>query len=341
MSNLLQGLQDAGTAVVLLTANHLDLQNRRKECDVKIDFSSAMRAIMLQRSAHSPQKSYVSEAITEVARQLGGPTSTQVAYDAFITLVYHRTLVSMVVQLSWRVMHPVIIPINNPAAKYEQIVATAKSLCIATELCHISRERICLAIPATWDGIEAARELKARFGIRSCMRFVYTTTQAVACGVAGLEWIAPPVSAIKKWHDLHDDSPFYDSEQLECHPGIIFVKRMAEIFHTRKFNTRIMPEGIETGVEATALAGISHICLPTSLVEVLEATSGTVNNELDQVRVMSLARIYSPDFYANRENFELAMRQEELTEQGNLLQELLQQSVRDDMGLRADRKSVV
>ncbi|CAG7846286.1 Phosphatidylinositol 4-kinase stt4 Short=PI4-kinase; Short=PtdIns-4-kinase [Serendipita indica DSM 11827] len=296
---------------------------------------NAMRAIMLQRSAHSPQKSYVSEAITEVARQLGGPTSTQVAYDAFITLVYHRTLVSMVVQLSWRVMHPVIIPINNPAAKYEQIVATAKSLCIATELCHISRERICLAIPATWDGIEAARELKARFGIRSCMRFVYTTTQAVACGVAGLEWIAPPVSAIKKWHDLHDDSPFYDSEQLECHPGIIFVKRMAEIFHTRKFNTRIMPEGIETGVEATALAGISHICLPTSLVEVLEATSGTVNNELDQVRVMSLARIYSPDFYANRENFELAMRQEELTEQGNLLQELLQQSVRDDMGLRA------
>ena len=95
-----------------------------------------------------------------------------------------------------------------------------------------------------------------------------------------------------------------------------------------------MPEGIESREEATALAGISHISLPTSLVELLEATSGTVNNELDQIRVMSLARIYTPDFYAKRENFELAMRQEEITERGSLVQELLQQSMREDTALR-------
>ena len=60
-------------------------------------------------------------------------------------------------------------------------------------------DRVLIKIAATWEGIEAARQLEQR-GIHTNLTLLFSFAQAVACGQAKVQLISPFVGRIYDWY---------------------------------------------------------------------------------------------------------------------------------------------
>jgi transaldolase len=63
----------------------------------------------------------------------------------------------------------------------------------------ISKDRILIKIASTWEGIQAAKELEAKYGIHCNLTLLFSFVQAVACAEAGVTLISPFVGRILDW----------------------------------------------------------------------------------------------------------------------------------------------
>ncbi|KAG8803820.1 phosphatidylinositol-4- kinase [Serendipita sp. 398] len=329
MSSLYRSLRAASTSVILTTAHYpgttFSPSSPDNKTNVIIDLRSEIAQVVLTLQSaidalqqHPLERASVDDAIMELARVMDNTPGVAWTQSAGIGSICDEILISLLVQLSWRVEGRVAIPLNlTPMDPFStaNLVQRAENMAFLAELRGVAKGRILMSIPATWEGIEAAKELRKQ-EIECNMTMVVSTAQAIACAQNGLARISPPISAIKKWHDQHNDSPFYDPESPACHPGIIFVKRMVDIFNTRNYTTAITPEDFETVEEATALAGIHYLCLSPRILEQLDATEGLVVNALDQTRGISLERDQNSlplhsHTYNTKASFELAIGKED------------------------------
>ena len=63
----------------------------------------------------------------------------------------------------------------------------------------VSIDRVLIKIAATWEGIEAARQLEQR-GVHTNLTLLFSFAQAVACGQAKVQLISPFVGRIYDWY---------------------------------------------------------------------------------------------------------------------------------------------
>ena len=63
----------------------------------------------------------------------------------------------------------------------EATIAKAKKIIALYEAEGISKDRILIKIASTWEGIQAARELEANYGIHTNLTLLFSFAQAVAC----------------------------------------------------------------------------------------------------------------------------------------------------------------
>ncbi|KAI6173867.1 Transaldolase [Aphelenchoides besseyi] len=82
----------------------------------------------------------------------------------------------------------------------EGSVSKALALIRLYEEESIDKERILIQLAATWEGIEAARELESKHGIHCNMTLVFNYEQAIACAQANVTLISPFVGPIFDWH---------------------------------------------------------------------------------------------------------------------------------------------
>lgn len=285
----------------------------------------AINPISAQIALRHPEHSTaIEDALTEVKARLKG---APIALSAMASLVEDQTLVGMAVQITWRVLRGKLALYICPSVAYnvEGTLTKARNLVYAAEHSHIAKSRLYISIPATWHGIEAAKRLQNQHGIECDMTMVVCTAQAIACAQAGVARISCPIAAIERWHAHHDDNPFYDADDIKSHRGIIFVKRMAEIFRLHSYKTQIVPYDFQRLEEVVALAGLPMICLPMRMIRDLESQTGTAINTLDQVRGIYLPRDQNsmpahqrpapgvtPNEYSDRETFEQALAVEQI-----------------------------
>jgi len=155
------------------------------------------------------------------------------------------------------------------------------------EEASIPKERILIKIASTWEGIEAAKELKEE-GIQCNLTLLFSFAQAVACGAAGVKLISPFVGRIRDWYMKHDGVEGYTGPE---DPG---VKSVTEIYNYYKkfgYETIVMGASFRNKEEILELAGCDRLTIAPNWLKALEESKSTVNIKLSQKSAASCTDI--------------------------------------------------
>ena len=140
----------------------------------------------------------------------------------------------------------------------------------------IPRERILIKLASTWEGIEAARRLKAS-GIRCNLTLLFSFAQAVACAQAGVQLISPFVGRILDWHKKATGTAAYAPAE---DPGVQSVTRIYNYYKKFGHATEVMGASFRNKDEILELAGCDLLTISPTLLEELQAAPGNVTRKL-------------------------------------------------------------
>lgn len=166
-------------------------------------------------------------------------------------------------------------------------VAKAKQLIAMYEALGIDRERILIKIASTWEGIQAARQLKAD-NIRCNMTLLFGFGQAVACAEAGVFLISPFVGRILDWYKKAEGREHYPADE---DPGVKSVRRIYAYYKRYGYATHVMGASFRSAEQIKALAGCDLLTIgPKFLAELQQDTA-----ELPQILSPESASQWSQD----------------------------------------------
>ncbi len=135
----------------------------------------------------------------------------------------------------------------------------------------VGHERVLIKVAATWEGVEAARQLQ-RDGIDCNLTLIFNRSQALACSEAGAFLISPFVGRILDWHVARGDVP----TTIDADPGVLFVRGVYDEFKRRGSATVVMGASFRSTAQIEALAGCDRLTIAPELMEKLDAETGTL-----------------------------------------------------------------
>jgi transaldolase len=139
----------------------------------------------------------------------------------------------------------------------------------------IDRERIFIKIAATWEGIQAARQLEEE-GISTNLTLIFSLIQAAACAEANVQLISPFVGRILDWHQQHFGILF----DVEADPGVLSVRRIFNYYRRYGYKTRIMGASFRNTGEILALAGCDLLTIDPKFLAELQKSHVKVDRKL-------------------------------------------------------------
>jgi transaldolase len=140
----------------------------------------------------------------------------------------------------------------------------------------VDTSRILIKIAATWEGIQAARQLE-REGIKCNLTLLFGFNQAVACADAGVFLISPFVGRILDWYKAKTGQEY----TAETDPGVLSVKRIYRYYKANAYQTVVMGASFRNIGEIEALAGCDRLTISPALLEQLQADQGELPRQLD------------------------------------------------------------
>jgi transaldolase len=152
----------------------------------------------------------------------------------------------------------------------------ARALIALYEKAGVARERVLVKIASTWEGIQAAAELKKE-RIRCNMTLLFSFAQAVACAQAGVQLISPFVGRILDWHKKNGEKSEYAPAE---DPGVLSVTRIYDYYKRHDHATEIMGASFRNTGEILELAGCDLLTISPALLEELQESSGPVPRKL-------------------------------------------------------------
>ena len=136
-------------------------------------------------------------------------------------------------------------------------------------------ERVLIKIAATWEGIEAARQLEAQ-GIRTNLTLLFAFCQAVACGNAGVQLISPFVGRIYDWYKKQAGASCDEQAMAGVNdPGVESVRRIYQYFKLHGISTEIMGASFRNTGQIMALSGCDLLTISPDLLAQLAAAEAT------------------------------------------------------------------
>ena len=160
----------------------------------------------------------------------------------------------------------------------EAMVKTARSIIEDYAERGVAPEKVLIKVAATWEGVEAARQLQAE-GIDCNLTLIFNPTQAIACAEAGAFLISPFVGRILDWYKAHGQVP----ATIDDDPGVRFVRGVYAEFKRRGAATVVMGASFRSTGQVLALAGCDRLTISPDLLEQLDASTGTVERKLAPV----------------------------------------------------------
>ncbi|MCG2634967.1 MAG: transaldolase [Gammaproteobacteria bacterium] len=167
---------------------------------------------------------------------------------------------------------------------------TAESLTRARRLIDlyqargVERERVLIKLAATWEGIEAARQLEQE-GIHCNLTLLFGFGQAVACAEAGVTLVSPFVGRILDWYKQAEGVESYPPE---ADPGVRSVSRIYNYFKKFNYPTQIMGASFRNTGEILALAGCDLLTIAPKFLDALAAAEGPVPRQLSAAAAEAL-----------------------------------------------------
>ncbi|WP_369976807.1 transaldolase [Xanthomonas bundabergensis] len=139
----------------------------------------------------------------------------------------------------------------------------------------VSKDKILIKVAATWEGIEAARQLQ-KDGIDCNLTLIFNRTQALACAEAGVFLISPFVGRILDWYVANGQTP----ADIDADPGVQFVRGVYAEFKRRGSQTVVMGASFRSTAQIEALAGCDRLTISPELLEKLDADHGELPRKL-------------------------------------------------------------
>jgi transaldolase len=155
-------------------------------------------------------------------------------------------------------------------------VAKARQLIAMYAAAGIPQERILIKLASTWEGIQAAAELK-KDGIRCNLTLLFSFAQAVACAEAGVQLISPFVGRILDWHKKSTGKTAYAPAE---DPGVLSVTKIYSYYKKFGYATEVMGASFRNKEEILELAGSDLLTIAPALLEELQSNEGTVTPKL-------------------------------------------------------------
>ncbi len=186
----------------------------------------------------------------------------------------------------------------------------AKEIIAQYDKLGVSRDRILIKIAATWEGIQAAKELEEQ-GIHCNLTLVFGLHQAIACAEAKVTLISPFVGRILDWYKNNKKKDYQGAED----PGVVSVTTIYNYFKKFGYGTVVMGASFRNMSEIIELAGCDLLTISPKLLEELSSTEGEVKRKLDPVhaKTLSIERINMDQATFNKMHQADPMATEQLT----------------------------
>jgi transaldolase len=226
---------------------------------------------LLQKAAEMPE---YSELVQRVLREV--KASSQPA-SQHVPLALDRLAIAFGTEILKIVPNRVSTEVDARLSfDREASVRKAKELIGMYEKQGISRERILIKLASTWEGICAAKELKAE-GINCNLTLLFSFAQAVACAEAGVKLISPFVGRILDWYKKSTGRDQYPPAE---DPGVLSVTQIYNYYKKHGYDTEVMGASFRNVGEILELAGCDLLTISPALLEELAKTPGTVTRKL-------------------------------------------------------------
>jgi transaldolase len=158
----------------------------------------------------------------------------------------------------------------------------------------VPRERVLIKVAATWEGIQAARELELA-GIHCNLTLLFSFCQAVACGDAGVMLISPFVGRIYDWAKKAAGPAWDEAANAGANdPGVKSVQQIYRYYKKFGIGTEIMGASFRNLGQITALAGCDLLTISPDLLAALQASDAPLPRRLDPAaaRAADLERVH-------------------------------------------------
>ncbi|KAI1487385.1 transaldolase [Biscogniauxia mediterranea] len=123
-------------------------------------------------------------------------------------------------------------------------------------------KRVCIKIPATWEGLQACRELEKQ-GIATLATTMFCMEQAALAAHVGCTYIAPYINELR----VHFDSGYVDENK-----AFDFCGSAQRYYEQIKSRTQVLPASLTSIQEVMRLAGAHHITVSPPLLTKLAET---------------------------------------------------------------------
>ena len=160
-------------------------------------------------------------------------------------------------------------------------VARAERLIELYQAEGIHIDRVLIKIAATWEGIEAARQLESQ-GIHTNLTLLFSFSQAVACGQAKVQLISPFVGRIYDWYKKQAGAAWDEAAMAGANdPGVRSVRRIFEHYKRFGIATEVMGASFRNVGQIVALAGCDLLTIAPELLAQLAQSEAPVARALD------------------------------------------------------------
>lgn len=161
-------------------------------------------------------------------------------------------------------------------------VARARAIMALYQAQGVDASRVLIKIAATWEGIQAARQLEAE-GIHTNLTLLFAYCQAIACGEAKVQLISPFVGRIYDWYKKQAGASWNEAAMSgDNDPGVQSVRAIFDYYKHFGIATEVMGASFRNVGQIVALAGCDLLTISPELLAQLQAAEGYVPQKLDQ-----------------------------------------------------------
>jgi len=144
---------------------------------------------------------------------------------------------------------------------------------------NVPRDRVLIKIAATWEGIQAARQLEKE-NIHCNLTLIFGLHQAAACADANVTLISPFVGRILDWYKNSTGRDYSGTDD----PGVQSVTKIYNYLKQFNYRTLVMGASFRNIDEIQQLTGCDLLTISPKLLAELDATTGDLPRRLGNDR---------------------------------------------------------
>lgn len=171
----------------------------------------------------------------------------------------------------------------------------AKKIIKLYEKNNIPRERILIKIPATWEGIEVAKNLYKQ-KINCNMTLVFSLLQAVCCARNNIAMISPFVGRI---YDFFKNKNLLN--QFNVDPGVSSVINIFNYYKKFGYRTEIMGASFRNKNQILSLTGCDLLTISPNLLNELQDSFSHVSCQLNKENAKTISNIQLDDILSKKD----------------------------------------